>query len=283
MVQLARDCSIAINFPPNDRLMPQTARQHFEVDIQRARSLHSLACKQPHKRPALRQVRDDLFRSSWMFSVGAFDAYFCDAYADLVARVLRAKNLQSDLDLTSAIAAIQLPVGAVFSSTNIRQNWRWRMAARQLVENDNILSISKIQQLFNPFFSQDQRLFRNAVLEKFISDKNPPIRMVGINRQRYRSLKQNQKNKVLVEARNRMVDRLNSICQRRHDCIHNCDRPKLSIQGISAGTCKRAIDDVESIVLFCDTHFENEFNDYLSHVGASASTKNAVGYTSSQV
>lgn len=94
--------------------MPSTARKHFDEDINRASAVHTLACRQPCGRAATALLKDDLLRSAWMFGVGALDAYFCDAYADLVARTLQAKNRQHTLKLTPAISKIVLPVGAIF-------------------------------------------------------------------------------------------------------------------------------------------------------------------------
>ena len=62
-----------------------------------------------------------------MMAVGASDAYFCDAYADLIARTLQAKQLQPTVTIPDRLSKLKVPVIAV-----IRQaegGWRWRMAA----------------------------------------------------------------------------------------------------------------------------------------------------------
>jgi hypothetical protein len=40
----------------------------------------------------LSAVSNDLLRCGWMFAVGALDAYFCDAYTDIVAATIISKN-----------------------------------------------------------------------------------------------------------------------------------------------------------------------------------------------
>ena len=85
-----------------------TAKTHFDEDTQRAKQLveHanglSAGC-----------VKDDICRSAWMLVVGASDAYFCDAYADLIARTLRAKDKEPAIELPERLGNLQVPVTAV--------------------------------------------------------------------------------------------------------------------------------------------------------------------------
>ena len=65
--------------------MPTTALAHFGEDVARARAIVAHADPLPAATPAEQMLRSDLLRSAWMFSVGALDAYFCDAYTDIVA------------------------------------------------------------------------------------------------------------------------------------------------------------------------------------------------------
>jgi hypothetical protein len=65
--------------------MPITAFQHFQEDIARTRAIVAHADPLPQATPAAQLLRSDLLRSAWMFTVGALDAYFCDAYTDIVA------------------------------------------------------------------------------------------------------------------------------------------------------------------------------------------------------
>lgn len=120
-----------------------TAKQHFDEDIQRARDISAHAAALQAGR-----LRDDLFRSSWMTAVGASDAFFCDAYADLVTRTLRAKDRQPDGNLQDKLNNLKVPVIAVLNTSN---GWRWRMAAREIIEKENVLSIKQIKDLLNIF------------------------------------------------------------------------------------------------------------------------------------
>ena len=74
--------------------MPATAFQHFREDIARAEAIRAHASTLPEGTGAERLLRSDLLRSSWMFAVGALDAYFCDAYTDLVAAAVNSKSRQ---------------------------------------------------------------------------------------------------------------------------------------------------------------------------------------------
>lgn len=82
----------------------QTAINHFNEDIQRAKELKNFA-----DGLAAGTIKDDILRAAWMMGVGALDAYFCDAYGDLLARTFRAKkgqpNVQPQLGVGYAYVA----------------------------------------------------------------------------------------------------------------------------------------------------------------------------------
>ena len=82
-----------------------TALNHFNEDIQRAREILQHALPLPHDR-----LRDDLLRASWMMAVGALDAYFCDAYGDMIARTIRAKISQPSVNIPDRIKNLKIPV-----------------------------------------------------------------------------------------------------------------------------------------------------------------------------
>ena len=75
--------------------MPSTALQHFTEDIARARAIVTYADPLPHATPSDKLLRSDLLRAPWMFAVGALDAYFCDAYTDIVAATRQARRADS--------------------------------------------------------------------------------------------------------------------------------------------------------------------------------------------
>jgi len=92
--------------------MLETAKQHFDEDIQRASRLLDHAGTL-----AAGLLQDDVLRSVWMMTVGACDAYFCDAYADLIARTLRAKDVQPAVQLPDRLNNLRVPVIAVIRNT----------------------------------------------------------------------------------------------------------------------------------------------------------------------
>ena len=230
--------------------MPRTAWKHFEEDIGRARALLSHARTLPRSRAAKAKLRDDILRSSWMYAVGAMDAYFCDAYADLIAKTLRAKSLQSSISLTSKIAQMTFPVGVIFAPAQMRENWKWRAAARGLIEKDSMLSLEKVRQIFNPFLRSGHKLFEAAVIDEFVDDYAAPQRFVGVSRSAYGRLSGSGLKEAQEVARKKLLNRFDSIFQRRHDCIHNCDRPKLALLRLSDTQVKYVVDDTKLLVEF---------------------------------
>jgi len=80
-------------------------------------------------------------------------------------------------------------------------------------------------------------------------------------------------------ARQRMAERFGAIFQRRHDCIHNCDRPKAAPQSLArSGTVLKVIQDVEFLVHRCDEHINVEFREFLVKIGCNAATIRQAGY-----
>ncbi len=115
--------------------MPATALAHFQEDISRARAILGHASALPNESEPEKLLRSDLLRSAWMFAVGALDAYFCDAYTDMVAANLASKSRQPAILLPEFFYDIKLPIRAILAEyTN--ENWRWRMAARMMMERE---------------------------------------------------------------------------------------------------------------------------------------------------
>jgi hypothetical protein len=201
--------------------VPATALAHFQQDISRAREIITHATPLPVATPAQRLLRSDLLRSGWMFAVGALDAYFCDARTDVVAAAIISKSRHAPMVLPEFFYEIQFPIRAILEQY-INQNWRWRMAAREMMERENVLSLETIRKLFNRFFRNGHKFFRE-VLESWVAHADARRRMFGISRDRFNALAANQRGAVLDAAWDRMQDRFDAIFQRRHDCIHNCD------------------------------------------------------------
>lgn len=215
-----------------------------------------------------------------MFSVGAIDAYFCDAYTDIVAATIISKTRHPAMTLPNFFYEIKFPVRAIIEPDAVNTNWRWRMAARKMMERQNVLSLEQIRKLFNQFFRPTHKFFGEFVLEAWVVD--PPRgrkRLFGVARDAYSLLGDADRRAALKEAGNQMDERFRVIFQRRHDCIHNCDRPKTSLQLLQCGgTVFKVIEDVEFLVTRSDAHINAEFRQFLLDNGAPPTVAAQVGY-----
>lgn len=250
--------------------MLTTALAHFNDDVNRARAL--IAHAQPQ---ADGMLKDDILRAAWMMGVGACDAYFSDAYADFVSRAIRAKEIDPAIPIPDRLNNLKIPVTAILRQAN--DGWRWRMAARELIEDENVLSLDKIRMLFNHFFRKGHKIINQDTIESWMLHPNAKSRLFSITPTDYRKLNASQKGKVRKEALGKFQDRFEGIFQRRHDCIHNCDRLRVAPQNITDTAVTKIVEDIESLVLRCQEAFLNEFPFYLSNLGFNAVTRNRVG------
>ncbi len=257
--------------------MPATAIQHFQEDVARAKALVAHADSLPRGTASEKMLCSDLLRSAWMFAVGALDAYFCDAYTDLIAAAVSSKSRQPTINLPDFFYEIKFPIRAILEDyTN--PNWRWRMAARKMMERENVLSLSTVQTLFNKFFRENQRFF-SGLLDNWITHSDAKKRLFGVTRTGYMAMAPAEKNEARKLANQQLQGRFRDIFQRRHDCIHNCDRPRISPQPLDkGGTVLKVIQDVEFLVYRCDEHINAEFRGFLSDIGCNATTISQAGY-----
>jgi hypothetical protein len=258
--------------------VPQTALQHFREDIGRARAIIEHADGLTQGMPAEAMLRSDLLRSAWMFAVGAIDAYFSDAYADIVAATALSKQRQPSITLPDSIQEIKVPIRAVLETYDAR-DWRWRMAARAMVDSTNFLSLESIQKSFNPFCRKGHRFFGDK-LDEWVQHPAAKIRLFGMSADDYRALDSAGRADAMKNTVNgQFRDRYKEIFDRRHDCIHNCDRPRLTPQKLSrAATVERVVQDAEFLVQRCDEHIKSEFREFLRECRASMATISQVGY-----
>lgn len=257
--------------------MPATALQHFDEDIARARSIVMHADPLPRTSSTEMLLRSDLLRSGWMFAVGAMDAYFCDACTDLVAATASSKSRQPEIILPEWVYDIKIPIRAVLEEYDYA-NWRWRMAASKMMERENVISLSAIQTLFNRFFRRGHRFFRD-LLDAWISRPDSRIRLFGVSRAAYLAMDDRERHQARELAIDQFEDRFRAIFQRRHDCIHNCDRPRRSPQPLDkGGTALKVIQDIDYLVRRCDEHINSEFREFLAGVGCGAATIARAGY-----
>jgi hypothetical protein len=247
----------------------QTPIQHFVDDIQRAKDLFN------HARTVQEEtVKNDILRASWMMAIGACDAYFSDAYADLISRTLRAKEIQAEIEIPDRLNNLRVP--AIVMLGTARGGWRWRMAARELIEDENVLSLEKIKHLFNHFFRQSTKIISQDTIEQWLLHENSKVRTFGITKTDYRRLTPAQKGYHKREALKKFQNHFKTLFQRRHDCIHNCDRPKTAVQQISENSVEKCIQDIDFLINQCHIAFVAEFPHYLQGLGCRGVTRNRV-------
>lgn len=253
-----------------------TAKRHFDEDLARAKALagHANGLKPTSAGEEL--LRDDLLRSAWMFAVGAADAYFCDAYVDAVTVTLRAKVLDPSLTLPAFILNIQsdLPLGKISGSYPRRPNWKLRMATRQFMEKSSVLSLKEIRELFNNFFpaKKNKKLFYE-VIDMWITYSSAPVRVFGVSLSDYNTTTGKLRDTARKKANMAIGNRYRMIFQRRHDAIHNCDRPRTKPQAIDSGNVKTMLIDISFLVERFHHHLRLEFADFLIGIGCTQSLR----------
>ncbi len=258
--------------------MPATALNHFNQDVARARAIVAHADPLPRTNAAEEMLRSDLLRSAWMFAAGAMDAYFCDAYTDIVAATIISKSRHPAANLPDFFYDIRFPIRAILEPYANNDNWRWRMAARKMMERENVLSLPAVQTLFNKFFRKGHRLFRDRMAD-WIVHPGAKKRLFGITRAAFNALPANQKGQGIEDAQEQMEERYRNLFQRRHDCIHNCDRPKVAPQALQlGGTVLNVIQDAEFLVHRCDEHINVEFREFLLAADCPAAIITQAGY-----
>jgi hypothetical protein len=231
--------------------MPRTARAHFDDDLSRAEAVVDEADRLPASRGA---VATDLRRAGVALAVGALDAYLCDAYIDCLTCCLRAYRQGTCSKLPADYAKELLPAGPLFAQHyRSRSNWALRMAARARMERENLLQVGRVKGLFNPILPPQQKLWIDVI-----------DRYTALGRRRltsYRAndialLPANQQLDAQKKAAAALIRRIGAIVQRRHDIVHNVDRPKVSPQAISAGQTKAMVRDIRDFIQILDGHLD---------------------------
>lgn len=148
-----------------------------------------------------------------------------------------------------------------------------------MMERQNVLSLKTIKELFNRFIVEDRRFFRDDLLDAWIQRPDSKKRLFGTTRSAYIAMAEPAKRVAQRQALRQMQDRYAALFQRRHDCIHNCDRPRVSPQSLTlGGTVLKVIDDVEFLVHRCNEHINTEFRDFLLGTGCTVALITQVGY-----
>jgi hypothetical protein len=208
-----------------------------------------------------------------MFGVGGRDAY-----TDIVAATIIARSRHDALVLPECFHDSRFPVRAIREPYANNIHWRWRRAARKRRERENVLRLATIQTLFNKFFHNGQKFFRD-LLPGWIVHPHGHRRLFGISAVRFNALPPNLRGQAVAGAQTRLEERFREIFQRRHDCIYNCDRPRVKPQPLTAAdVVRRVLDDIEFLVRRCDEHINLEFRQFLVGTGCPAAVIGQIGY-----
>lgn len=232
--------------------MPTTARAHFDDDIGRAEALLTEADAVPAARAL---VAVDIRRAALALGVGAMDAYLCDAHIDCLTRCLRAYRQGTCAKLPPTYAKELLPAGPLLAQHyKSRSNWGLRMAARARMERENMLQVGRIKEMFNPTLAVGQKLWAD-ILDDYTSLNRK--RLTKHTASDISALTGNARAKARKEAAAALVARMTRIVQRRHDIVHNFDRPKSAPQELTPGQAKAMVRDVKDFVTILDAHLDH--------------------------
>ncbi len=150
------------------------------------------------------------------------------------------------------------------------------MVARELIEDENVLSLRKIKRLFNHFYRENRGIIDDGSIGDWILHSQAKTRLFGITQTNFRALTGSAQNRARKVALGKFNDHFEAVFQRRHDCIHNCDRPKVSLQKITDVTVKKRIQDIAFLVGRCHESLVVEYPLYLSEHGFNSVTRNRV-------
>lgn len=231
--------------------MPTTARAHFDQDITRTQAVLSEADRLPATRSG---VADDLRRASVALAVGAMDAYLCDAYIDCLTRCLRAFREGTCSKLPSDYAKELLPAGPLLAQHYTkRSNWGLRMAARARMERENLLQVGRVKEIFNPVLPTNHKLWLDVI------DQYTALGRKRLTKHRAADIAvmtPADRTEARKQAAAALVKRMLMIVQRRHDIVHNVDRPKSALQGLTAGQAKAMTTDIKDFITILDDHLD---------------------------
>ena len=82
-------------------------------------------------------------------------------------------------------------------------------------------------------------------------------RLTHYNAAEFASLPAHQRDQALRTARGTLIVRVGKIIQRRHDIVHNCDRPKQSVTALSQAAATKMIRDLRDLIEILDSHLEH--------------------------
>lgn len=234
--------------------MPTTAKNHFDEDIARAFALHAKA-EVLQAAGDTTQLAKDIRGAAVAMAVGAMDAYFCDKYVDCLTKALQSYSAGTWNGPFPAVFRQQLlPAGEVLDASRPRRpRWGIRMAAKAVMEKDNMYSLSRLNDVFNGILPGGQKLWVGIV---------PQLAALGRRRfTKHRAADlaaltgiplQNAQKEVVGSVKKR----IGITVQFRHNWIHNCARPKGAILNYTDGEAKAAMNEIKSLVDIFEAHIE---------------------------
>ena len=120
-----------------------------------------------------------------------------------------------------------------------------------MMEKDNMLQLGRVKDLLNPDLAPSHKLWPDLAPRYIALNRK---RLTGISVADYAALNGKNKEDSRKRAAAAVLRRIGSIVQRRHDIVHNCDRPKNAPQVLKIGTAKNMLLDVGSFVTILDEH-----------------------------
>lgn len=234
--------------------MPTTAKTHFDDDISRAFTLHVHA-QTLQLAGDVSQFPKDIRGAAVALAVGAMDAYFCDKFVDCLTKALQAYAAGTwPGPFPPAFRQQHLPAGEVLDASRIhRPKWGIRMAAKAVMERNNMYSLSRVDGVFNGILPVGQKLWLGIV---------PQLLAVGRRRfTKYLAADMAGLTGKPLLGRQREViatvkSRIGITVQFRHDWIHNCARPKGTIVNYTDGEARAAMNEIKSLVDIFEAHIE---------------------------
>jgi hypothetical protein len=230
-------------------LLEQT-KTHFDADMARADAILGHA-----RRLTAGALRDDLFRAAWMMAVGATDAVFSNAYADLGARMLEAKAVEPSLRLPGALDP--------------------RLAWDEDLARQGVLSLRRVKSLLRRFCRRQNILLVANTVEPWITHPDATARLWGITAADYLALADGERQGARQSGLRHFERRIDTIFRRRNDCIHACDRSLDGLQPLNGDLVEQVLADLRFLVERCFSHMVLEFPAYLTEARAPGRQANA--------
>ncbi len=132
-----------------------------------------------------------------------------------------------------------------------RNNWGLRMAARALMERDNLLQLGRLKDLLNPSLPPGRKLWPDFVDDFVALDRR---RLAGFRRAEYAGLTGGARADGPKTVSAAVFGRMGEIVQRRHDVAQNCDRPKTAKQSLTPAQARKRLTDVQDFAIILDDH-----------------------------